>query len=740
VLWVAEFRTDAEDGVNRQTWLPGELAETARERGEDEEGRTGAIVAEGNRVWWCRGEGALLADGLYAGRELFGAVVNLSRDLAPRLSVDRTKILAYREEDVDRLLWEAAPALTARDTTILDFDWLYSMAQVRPLIADLVFERALENGHGTWKMGDETVDAAVAGCFSANDGVINGPEELVEWRLTALAAGGRFRKVLKPAPEWRRAWRARPSDALLLSVDVDGAAPWLDPVDIVPLVHLVRAARRIGSGAAEVAARLEAMGYNVSVGAPLVGTDPDDLIMTSREIDGARPWLDPAEPVRLVHLLRTMHRTGRPPQEIVARLRALGFTADLDVDALPMDGFGPKDIVLASRDLDGTGPWLDPAEPVTLVQLLRAAHKVGLSAAEAAERLALLGHHFEPGWQNVRVEPDDLVLLSRDLDSTAPWLDPTEAVSPIHLLRAAERSGRPVGEVVERLRSVGFTVVLNTPIDQVKLEPEDLTLASRDLDGSQPWLDPTKPVPLIHLLRAADVTGRELADVMARLAACGYLVDLDPEAVLIDHLEPDDLTLASEDNDGTDPWLDPAKAVPLVRILRAAQRTRRDVHDVAARLAFLGYSVSLGGASMPLDDIEPDDMIITSRDLDGSHPWLDLDETVPLPHLLQAARRVRKPVREIAVRLERLGYTIEVDLAAVAVDGVKPSDLVLASADLDGSRPWLDAGQPVPLSHVVNAAQKVRKRVEEVADRLRMLGYSVYDVDTRLPRLRPGGV
>jgi hypothetical protein len=76
----------------------------------------------------------------------------------------------------------------------------------------------------------------------------------------------------------------------------------------------------------------------------------------------------------------------------------------------------------------------------------------------------------------------------------------------------------------------------------------------------------------------------------------------------------------------------------------------------------------------------------------------------------------------------------------IAVDKVKPSDLLLASIDLDGSRPWLDASQPVPLGHLVNAAQKVRKPLDEVADRLRMLGYSVPDLDTRLPRMRPGGV
>jgi len=60
--------------------------------------------------------------------------------------------------------------------------------------------------------------------------------------------------------------RARPSDALLSSNDLDGSGPWLDPVEIVPLAHLVRAALRIGRNASDIAARLEDLGYSTAVG------------------------------------------------------------------------------------------------------------------------------------------------------------------------------------------------------------------------------------------------------------------------------------------------------------------------------------------------------------------------------------------------------------------------------------------------------------------------------------------
>ena len=40
--------------------------------------------------------------------------------------------------------------------------------------------------------------------------------------------------------------------------------------------------------------------------------DADDLTFISRDLDGSRPWLDPTEPVRLPHVLKASHRTGRP--------------------------------------------------------------------------------------------------------------------------------------------------------------------------------------------------------------------------------------------------------------------------------------------------------------------------------------------------------------------------------------------------------------------------------------------
>jgi hypothetical protein len=119
---------------------------------------------------------------------------------------------------------------------------------------------------------------------------------------------------------------------------------------------------------------------------------------------------------------------------------------------------------------------------------------------------------------------------------------------------------------------------------------------------------------------------------------------------------------------------------------------------------------------------------------------LKQDEPVGLPHLLQAARRIRRPASEIAARLRQLGYAVDVDLSTVAVDKIRSNDLTYASNDLDGTRPWLDRDRPVSMSHLLAAANKAHQPVSEVANRLGLMGYLTPDLDVRLPRALPGGV
>ena len=107
--------------------------------------------------------------------------------------------------------------------------------------------------------------------------------------------------------------------------------------------------------------------------------------------------------------------------------------------------------------------------------------------------------------------------------------------------------------------------------------------------------------------------------------------------------------------------------------------------------------------------------------------------------MLQAARRTRKPPAEIVARLRQLGYPVEVDLTVVATDKIRSSDLVFASNDLDGTRPWLDPDLPVACPTCWPPRTRCTSRSAEIARRLEALGYRTPDLDVRLPRPLPGG-
>ena len=72
---------------------------------------------------------------------------------------------------------------------------------------------------------------------------------------------------------------------------------------------------------------------------------------------------------------------------------------------LPVETVDPADLILASRDLDGSFPWLDLAEPVSLVHLVRVAHRLQRDIADVAARLAVLGYPLTPGCEALHTEP-----------------------------------------------------------------------------------------------------------------------------------------------------------------------------------------------------------------------------------------------------------------------------------------------------------------------------------------------
>ncbi|MFE9599893.1 hypothetical protein, partial [Streptomyces hokutonensis] len=146
--------------------------------------------------------------------------------------------------------------------------------------------------------------------------------------------------------------------------------------------------------------------------------------------------------------------------------------------------------------------------------VLRAAASTGLSAEEVTERLRQLGFEIS---ESPETNPTDLRIISRDLDGTAPWLDPQQPVPTTHVLRAAASTGLSAEEVTERLRQLGFEISESPEVNST-----DLQIISHDLDGAAPWLSQDEPVYPDYILRAARFTGRTPYEIAARLTALNY--------------------------------------------------------------------------------------------------------------------------------------------------------------------------------------------------------------------------
>src|SRR5262249_53368511 len=99
--------------------------------------------------------------------------------------------------------------------------------------------------------------------------------------------------------------------------------------------------------------------------------------------------------------------------------------------------------------------------------------------------------------------------------------------------------------------------------------------------------------------------------------------------------------------------------------------------------------------------------------------------------LIHAAFTLGRSVREIAGRLEELGFTVPDTI--VMPTPVSWADVRLISRDLDGGPPWLRDDEQVAVGHLVLAATHLARGLPEPAGRLRELGWAHPPDITPLP-------
>ncbi|RBM19851.1 caspase family protein [Streptomyces sp. PT12] len=770
LLWIAPYEVTAEDERTRLRWAPDVLS-AAAPLGADDPYAADAARDDDVRVdatstpdtWWTSVGGGVLADGLWAGIGLFGAVVNLTGSHLPELTVDRRGVLHHDAAHVTASLYREIPALLADGATVVDHDWLNALMGHRLRLADEVVRQAVAGRRRPWRFGPHDVDVTAVGHFGPDASLIEADEEgrgvvpasrevgaasLTEaWRALAWARAGAFPgvtaddgavpvalpsdQVILHGPE-RFGLSALPADPELGSHDPTANWPGGDAGPF--LNDVVKTAVHLGVSPRRVAARLAELGRPLPDGGGVPeSAGPDDLVLMSRDLDGEPPFLPRDVPVPLGHVLSAARRLGRTPAATAARLAEVGHPVDegpripdavRDDDVLLM-GTGVHEGAFEST-FDG---WLALGEPVPLGHVLWAARALDRTPAQVLARLADLGYAMEAGVTLPGTAEEADVSLLRTGEGNPRWLTAAEPMPPLYFVEAGERLGLTPARIAARLGALGLGPEPGLTVPD-EVGEKDLTLLSHDLDGAAPWLSAAVPVPAAHVVRAAGATGLAPDEVVARLSAWGHTVAADP--ALLASLSGDDLVLLDGEPSAYGTSVDWRKPLHIGDLVRSAAASGRTLPDVAARLAELGCRVPehVPAAIAPW----PGDSLLLSRDLDSTGPWLRADEPVPHHHAAAVAARLHVPLAEVVARLAQLGYRLGGDAFP---EGLEGDDLLLISRDLDSQPPWLPLSAPVSSAHVLRAAVISGRSPREVRDRLAALGYQVPD-ESADQAVRPG--
>ncbi|HLM88992.1 MAG TPA: caspase family protein [Streptosporangiaceae bacterium] len=394
-LVVAEYQVQIwRDGQLAREWSPGipQYPGSA-----DPPPRPGA-----DGIWWVAGPGLILSDGLIVERRekssgpiprsaehVFGRIINLTGPHQPRLSVDRTSILDWDRRWVQDQVQASIPALA--DWPGFTWNWLWSLMQDDSPLAQAAFDK-----HSGCALpidpepGSPTAPINVIGCFADDASLIrDSMEDYPDWQF---AIGWRLslwqRVVDRPDDSWKDL--ARPENT--------SEYPVLTPMDDYALNALNDADNFFGrinyspepiSHTIERPELLYRLRRFVLAGLDLRSLrdvdDGDDPRLTAVAANLAEA---PEEYPLPVLLLRIAVYLQKPLGEIAQRFRR--YAAALDCE-LPESCDGPDlvptvlDLRIVSKDLDSGAPWR-----LTLPDWIadQTATRIDESAASVRDRIA----------------------------------------------------------------------------------------------------------------------------------------------------------------------------------------------------------------------------------------------------------------------------------------------------------------------------------------------------------------
>lgn len=703
LLWIAEYPTSAIDGDDKAEWPPKTLPDWRRE---------GLGDTGDPRMWWSD-DGKVLADGLKIprGHGPAGMLVNFIGAHRARLTVSRTDLVEYDKAWVGEMF--AKVYTTAVDWSRLSLEWLLKVDAdwtIRETLARAVgsrHERILVN-----RSSPQQVDVRQCGVFPPDSYFIEGtfdlfgglleggyrfPTHLLKGRLEYWLTVG----VVKRWPDWLEPSEGKacdplclwPSDAVLLSRDMDGKFLWLEASATAAEVYA--RALKLGWSPKRVVDRLQVLGIEAPTSSVWNRSAAELAIL----LDGGQGI------VSIGNLLAKAVLMQKSPHAVAGWLEEIGIRCARA--NLPTSDLNDADLPLLSEKGDGRAPWIGDRVGLGHVRFLSV--RTQRSPADVSARLTQLGIQAPTVGSDIPAPSEaDLVLLSGRVNSAAPWIESES--SRAHLLVAAFRNNRPVAEVVARFRTLGIETHAARDDPAALTSEEEVARLSYDLDGTAPWVAQTLSVG--HVLAASAHARCTPLDMAKRFRELGF-----GAPPFIESEEPtsaEDLVVASTGFNAKRPWC--SDIAPLGHVLAASAKTRRVPYAVAARMNVLGIACP----RVTPDTRIPDevDVKLLSRDLDGRAPWND---TCSLGQILAAALQTGLAAREVVSRLRSLGVDcadVPDGCASLALD-----DVELLSTTDNPRRLWLK--DRVAVGDVIEAALRTSRPPADVAERLRALGLTV---------------
>lgn len=319
-------------------------------------------------------------------------------------------------------------------------------------------------------------------------------------------------------------------------------------------------------------------------------------------------------------------------------------------------------------------------------------------------------------------DPDDLLIVSSNLNGRYPWQDPAEQVPYGRVLLVAAKLKWSPAAVAVRLGALGYADVQGSegPLPEA-VEPDDATLlVSVEVRYGLTPVDIDKTVSLRQIIGSAARAERSPADAARRMTAYGYRVGTGARP-LPETADPRDVALILTNRRGE--WLDWDDEVAAQHVLGVAAELTCSPHVAAERLTELGLR-------LPYTPEPGDERLLKYADTPGGG-WIGRWTSPPVAHVLAVARDTGRSHADILARLGELGCQRP---DGNVPDTPEADDFVLLSENLDGRMPWLLKNNVVGLQvrHILRASLVTGRSPAQVAERLTALGHWLHE-NAKLP-------